>query len=103
MHFLAMHSIVNTFGITVVFFITALMLKTYLTHRENMKRLSMTKEAVTPADQRLERLEQAVDSIAVEVERISEGQRFVTKLLSDRAQSLPDAMPAPMRRVDTPH
>ena len=34
---------------------------------------------------RLERMEQAIDSIAVEVERISEGQRFTTKLLSDRA------------------
>lgn len=33
---------------------------------------------------RLERIEYAVDSIAVEVERISEGQRFTTKLLSDR-------------------
>ena len=33
--------------------------------------------------QQLERLQQAVDTIAVEVERISEGQRFVTRLLSD--------------------
>ena len=33
---------------------------------------------------RLERIEQAVDAIAVEIERISEGQRFTTKLLSDR-------------------
>ena len=33
---------------------------------------------------RLERMEQAIDAIAVEVERISEGQRFTTKLLSDR-------------------
>lgn len=33
---------------------------------------------------RLERIEQAVDTIAVEVERISEGQRFVTKLLAGR-------------------
>lgn len=33
---------------------------------------------------RLERMEMAIDSIAVEVERISEGQRFTTKLLSDR-------------------
>ena len=32
---------------------------------------------------RLERMEQAIDSIAVEVERISEGQRFTTKLLSE--------------------
>ncbi len=36
-------------------------------------------------DQRLERIEHAVDAIAIEVERISEGQRFTTRLLSDRA------------------
>lgn len=33
--------------------------------------------------ERLERLEQSVDAIAIEIERISEGQRFVTKLLSE--------------------
>jgi hypothetical protein len=36
---------------------------------------------------RLERMEHAIDSIAVEVERISEGQRFTTKLLADRSKS----------------
>jgi hypothetical protein len=47
-----------------------------------------------PADvgTRLERIEQAVEAIAVEVERISEGQRFTTKLLSDRP-----AEPVPVR------
>jgi hypothetical protein len=39
---------------------------------------------------RLERMEQAIDSIAVEVERISETQRFTTKLLSDKARSYPE-------------
>lgn len=34
---------------------------------------------------RLERMEQAIDSIAIEVERISEAQRFTTKLLSERS------------------
>ena len=34
---------------------------------------------------RLERMEQAIDSIAIEIERIAEGQRFTTKLLSERA------------------
>ena len=34
---------------------------------------------------RLERIEQAVDAIAIEVERISEGQRFTSRLLADRA------------------
>jgi hypothetical protein len=32
----------------------------------------------------IERMEHAIDSIAIEVERISEGQRFTTKLLSER-------------------
>lgn len=32
---------------------------------------------------RLERIERAVDAMAVEIERISEGQRFTTRLLSE--------------------
>ena len=36
-------------------------------------------------NQRLERLEQGVEAIAIEIERVSEGQRFVTKLLSESA------------------
>jgi hypothetical protein len=35
---------------------------------------------------RLERMEQAIDAIAVEVERIAEGQRFTSKLLATRAE-----------------
>ena len=34
---------------------------------------------------RLERIEQAIDTVAVEVERISEGQRFTSKLLAERS------------------
>lgn len=37
-------------------------------------------------DDRFERLEQAVDSIAIEVERISESQRFSAKLLAERVK-----------------
>lgn len=33
---------------------------------------------------RLDRIERAVESIALEVERVSEGQRFVTKLLAEK-------------------
>lgn len=40
--------------------------------------------AVAQIDERLARMEQAIDAMAVEVERISEGQRFTTKLLADR-------------------
>src|SRR5213595_429779 len=31
---------------------------------------------------RLDRIEQSIEAVAIEVERISEGQRFTTKLLS---------------------
>jgi len=34
--------------------------------------------------QRLEQLQQSMDTVAIEVERISEGQRFVTKIMSER-------------------
>jgi len=40
----------------------------------------LTRDAV----ERLERMEQAIDTVAIEVERISEGQRFVTKILAER-------------------
>lgn len=36
---------------------------------------------------RLARMEQAIDAVAVEVERIAEAQRFTTRLLSERAES----------------
>jgi len=42
-----------------------------------------TPAVFTETAQRLERLEASVDAIAIEIERVSEGQRFVTKLLSD--------------------
>ena len=39
------------------------------------------------AAERLARIESAVESIAIEVERISEAQRFTTKLLSERSST----------------
>ncbi|HEX8907034.1 MAG TPA: hypothetical protein VF771_19445 [Longimicrobiaceae bacterium] len=42
-----------------------------------------------PHDPRLERLTQAVDVIAEEVERIGEGQRFVTQLLAQQRHEAP--------------
>ncbi len=44
--------------------------------------------------QRFERMEQSLDAIAVEIERISEGQRFTTKLLSDGRESAGEQIPA---------
>lgn len=50
------------------------------------RRGSVAKQSQAPNPehtQRLERIEQAIDSIAIEVERVSEGQRFVTRILSE--------------------
>lgn len=46
-------------------------------------RLSARQEGPTDT-RRLDQLQQSVDTIAVEIERISEGQRFVTKMLGEK-------------------
>lgn len=38
-------------------------------------------------DERLDRIQQSLDAIAVEVERVGEGQRFVTKLGQEAASA----------------
>jgi hypothetical protein len=54
---------------------------------------------LTPAlDDRLDRLERAIDSIAIEVERLAEGQRFTAKLLSERAPARALSSPESMVR-----
>ena len=94
-------------GIMAIFGITALMLKMWLGHVERMKGLSIPKQDRLASDARLERLEHAVESIAIEIERVSEGQRFVTKLMSEKAQPMLGeagvGVPVQARRIDTPH
>jgi len=46
----------------------------------------------------LSQLNQAVDAIALEVERISEGQRFTTRLLSEQRDAARQTLPAPADR-----
>lgn len=66
-------------------------------NRRRMAALQATPMAV-PAnlDDRLARIEQAVDAIAVELERVAEGQRFVTKLMHDKAAALGSGAAAPV-------
>ena len=54
------------------------------------------------SDERIARIEAAVEAIAIEVERISEGQRFTTKLLSEQHQPVQAFMPK-SGKFDTPH
>jgi hypothetical protein len=53
--------------------------------------------------QRLERLEAGMEAIAIEIERVSEGQRFVTRLLSESQPPLGKSLrvkPAPVGQED---
>ena len=53
-------------------------------------------------EDRMQRLEASVEAIAIEVERISEGQRFTTKLLSENSHHTAPPRIAP-GKFDTPH
>lgn len=65
-----------------VFFPIALALSRFLWKRSSTPRVASGPDRAT--QDRLEQLQQSMDAVAIEVERISEGQRFVTKLMSDR-------------------
>lgn len=52
--------------------------------RRSELRASAPSQLPLDVSQRLARIEAAVDAIAIEVERISEGQRFLTKLQAER-------------------
>ena len=49
-------------------------------------RPAVTNGELAKLNERLARMEQAIDAMAVETERISEGQRFTTRLLSEKAK-----------------
>jgi hypothetical protein len=54
------------------------------------------------ANQQLYKLSQAVDTMSIEIERLSEGQRFAAKLLADRGNKFAAAGDRPPGVV-TPH
>jgi hypothetical protein len=58
--------------------------------------------AATGPDPRIERLAHAVDAIAVEVERIGEGQRFVTQLLAESRTRQPELAAAEVTTQSVP-
>ena len=69
--------------VSIIFVLAPLAIGFARTIWKRSSRPALPPAAFTETAQRLERLEAAVDTIAVEIERISEGQRFVTKLLSE--------------------
>lgn len=66
----------------------AIMLWTWVRHREKMAALKAPEASSSSIEQRLGRVENAVEAIAVEIERIGESQRFLTKVLTDTRPGL---------------
>ena len=62
-------------------------------------------DAARHDDDRMQRLETAVDTIAIEVERISEAQRFMVGLLSESLPALRGELRSQEKsgHVNTPH
>lgn len=48
------------------------------------RKRALTDDVVMRLEERLERMEQAIDAMATEVERVAEGQRFTSRLLAER-------------------
>jgi len=69
-----------------------IVVKMWFSHKERMAGLTGSRQGTAITDARFERMEQAVEAIAIEMERVSEGQRFVTKLLSEHAPPRPDQL-----------
>ncbi len=72
-----------------IFFTTVLLMPLVIAYARRIWRRSAKTEVTLPPVlvDRMESLERSMDAVAIEVERIGEGQRFVTQLLADRAKS----------------
>jgi hypothetical protein len=96
----------EVFVVPAVFGIPAIVLIVRMSfrHKEKMAALTGSTQNNAALEARLARIEEAVETIAVEIERMGEGQRFVTKLLAEGAGKLPaGSKDASAARVTTPH
>jgi hypothetical protein len=79
--------------ISIAFFVTVaaivILLPLARAFARRMDRRSAGTQVPPEVTAQLEHLNRAVDAIALEVERISEGQRFTTRLLTDQRESIP--------------
>ena len=92
--------------VPVVFAIPAIVILTrmWFKHKEHMAALKGPASSNPVLESRLAKIEEAVDTIALEMERMGEGQRFVTKLLAERtgAGPVPEGSKNSSGRIATP-
>jgi hypothetical protein len=73
--------IAGVIGVTISISMIAMAVSKMVSSR---RRKEIPESSVARLEERLERMEMAIDAMATEVERVAEGQRFTTKLLADR-------------------
>jgi hypothetical protein len=92
---------INFNALSIIFTLAVLMPMSIAWARRLMRGTSAPPSLPRESLDRIARIENAVDTIALEVERISEGQRFVTRLMSDPHQlGAGAAEPIAMRQGD---
>lgn len=103
MHFFG-HHVAEVFFLTsgTLFLTTISFAALWVRARERAARAESYLEGVRMMGGRTESTNPALDAMAVEIERIGEGQRFLTRVMSEQAQrsgALPNRQPG----IVTPH
>ena len=74
-------------GLHTALHVALLLLGAYVVWRLSPRAARQESPAASSANDRLEQLQQSVDAVALEVERIGEAQRFTAKLQQERTQA----------------
>ena len=79
--------LVAIIGILSTFIGFPMVLVSYLKWKHQSRASGIPVEAAARIEARIERIEQAIDTIALETERVAEGQRWLTKMLAEPGAS----------------
>ncbi len=78
-------TVIAVVGIAVNGLVIAILGRAWLSRRQPPP--PIPHEQLENIEMRLVQLQQAVDDVAIEMERVAEGQRFTAKLLAERGES----------------
>lgn len=98
-----MEQIVAMVGILSTFIGLPMVIVSYLKWKHQAKGSGIPLEAAARIEARMERIEQAIDTVALETERVAEGQRWLTRVLTEQGgRAAVERGDAPVRQLDRP-
>ena len=97
-----MEEIVAMVGIVSTFIGFPMVIVSYLKWKHQNRSSGIPVEAAARIEARMERIEQAIDTIALETERVAEGQRWLTKVLAEPGVREPMARKETVHQLDRP-